>query len=179
MATFIGALGIAAGIIELTVRWDEEEYLVAMRKKYEGRELCVHASNNPDLIYELVPNKCGHNSIGQKDIEHIKAKPNGVFRIGVIGDSVTEGLGIELEEGYPRVLESILIESGYQVEVLKFAVRGYTTVQELALLDSLEFDRISSFGVMFSMILLILCSMMSTLKWADSFTGLIPTSFIG
>lgn len=141
LVSLVATLLLAAGIIELNVRWEEHEYQEAMRQKYKGRDLCVKASENPELIYELIPNKCGHNSIGQRDVEHDKVKAKGVFRIGVIGDSVTEGLGVELEESYPRVLEANLRDSGFQVEVLKFAVRGYTTTQELALLDhALKFD---------------------------------------
>jgi lysophospholipase L1-like esterase len=132
---------LTIGIIEVKTRWDEGVYLKDMQAKYEGRELCLRASQDPILIYELTPNKCDHNSLGFRDVEHTKAKPRGTFRIGVIGDSVTEGVGVEIDESYPRVLENILVDSGYRVEVLKFAVRGYATTQELVLLQqALKFD---------------------------------------
>lgn len=140
-ATLVLTLAIAVGIIEMKVRWEERSYFKEMQKKYKDRELCLRASANPNLVYEMVPNQCENNSIGQRDVEHEQTKPKGTFRIGVIGDSVTEGLGVTQAESYPRVLEKLLSDSGKQVEVLKFAVRGYTTTQEIELLkQALKYD---------------------------------------
>lgn len=141
LTTLVLTLAITVGIIEMKVRWEERSYFKEMQEKYKDRELCLRASANIKLVYEMVPNQCENNSIGQRDVEHEQKKPKGTFRIGVIGDSVTEGLGVTLEESYPRVLEKLLTDSGQQVEVLKFAVRGYTTTQEIELLkQALTYD---------------------------------------
>lgn len=62
------------------------------------------------------------NSKGWRDVEHELEKPAGTFRIGIIGDSVTFGTGVQLEDIYFRVLEQLLRRRGYgHVEVLGFA----------------------------------------------------------
>jgi lysophospholipase L1-like esterase len=62
------------------------------------------------------------NANGWRDVEHTLAKPPGRFRIGVIGDSVTFGTGVAIEDAYFRVLEKLLHDGGNEnVEVLAFA----------------------------------------------------------
>ena len=80
-------------------------------------------SNNSKLIYDLLPNAVaienGYwvdikptsvriNSDGFRDKNYSIEKPNGVFRIVAIGDSLTFGFGVESEESYPKVLEKNL-----------------------------------------------------------------------
>lgn len=72
------------------------------------------------------------NSLGYRDVEHPLAKPPGVYRIVVIGDSIAAGLHVErTEDVFPAVLERLLRERGVNAEVLNFAVSGYNTQQEV------------------------------------------------
>ena len=48
------------------------------------------------------------NSMGLRDYEHKNGKDPLTFRILVLGDSFTFGLGVNLEESYPKVLETML-----------------------------------------------------------------------
>jgi len=74
------------------------------------------------------------NALGFRDREHAIAKPPGVFRILVLGDSVTNGYGVEVEEMYTRRLESLLAErDGERYEVVNFGLPQYSTVQEVTL----------------------------------------------
>ena len=137
MASLLLTLALIIVGIELWTRWDESQYHAEMQAKYQKHDLCVRKSSNANLIYELIPNKCGANSIGQKDTEHAKEKPDSIFRIAVIGDSVTEGVGVDSENSYPKKLETILnsdsaLDQTY--EIMKFAVRGYGIGQEVELL---------------------------------------------
>jgi len=82
------------------------------------------------------------NSLGYLDVDHSINKPNGVYRIAVLGDSFTEARNVALETTYWKQLESALLAQGKQVEVLSFGIGGYGTAQELITLkkDVLQFS---------------------------------------
>ncbi len=67
------------------------------------------------------------NSRGMRDREYPLEK-HGKLRILALGDSVTEGWGVEESETYPKVLESKYLGN---VEVWNLGVVGYGTDQEL------------------------------------------------
>lgn len=75
------------------------------------------------------------NSAGMRDREHTVAKPPGVFRIAVLGDSFAEAMQVDRERAFWAVLERRLRGcawlSGREPEVLNFGVSGYGTAQEL------------------------------------------------
>lgn len=76
------------------------------------------------------------NSLGYRDIEHTVAKPAGVKRVAVMGDSHSEGLQVPLQDTYARRLEESLNDSAHKTadktnyEVVNFACSGYSTAQE-------------------------------------------------
>lgn len=69
------------------------------------------------------------NSLGMRDPERTQAKPAGVFRIAVFGDSMTEGVQVDLEQTFTQLLEARLKQRGLKVEVLNFGVNGYSPLQ--------------------------------------------------
>ncbi|MBU1262912.1 SGNH/GDSL hydrolase family protein [bacterium] len=105
-------------------------------------------SNNPAIGYEPVPNYEYYgkdlyfyefhgksNSLGFRDCEHSLQKKEGVYRILIIGDSISMGLGIErTEDIYPVLLEKKLGELNKNIEVINFGVSGYNTQQEVGIL---------------------------------------------
>jgi hypothetical protein len=72
------------------------------------------------------------NADGRRDRPVAKAKPEGVFRVAVLGDSYAEAREVDLDATFwavaGRELERCL---GRKVEVLNFGVSGYGTAQEL------------------------------------------------
>jgi len=67
------------------------------------------------------------NSQGWKDVEHTVAKPEGAFRVLVLGDSNTYGI-VPLEQLYTRHLERILKErTRLNVEVITIGLGGWGT----------------------------------------------------
>ncbi|MFA6916022.1 MAG: arylesterase [Parachlamydiales bacterium] len=48
-------------------------------------------------------------------------------KIAVLGDSLTQGHGVAPEDAFPKVLESILVEQGYEVKVISNGVSGAVT----------------------------------------------------
>lgn len=58
------------------------------------------------------------------------------IKILAIGDSLTAGYGLRLDESYPKILERKLLESNLNVEVINAGVSGETTA---GLLERIEF----------------------------------------
>src|SRR5215470_3389430 len=95
-------------------------------------------SANPKLGWEPVPlaertaSRKGINDLGYRDLNHSVAKPPGVLRIVVIGDSIAQGTRIKSDTAiFPRVLEAELRLKGVPAEVQNFGVQGYNTQQEV------------------------------------------------
>jgi lysophospholipase L1-like esterase len=76
------------------------------------------------------------NSKGFRDLEFNPAKEKNVFRIIGLGDSVTYGAGVRLEDTYLKQLERMLNgrSSGKQYQILNMGVPAYNTYQELIFL---------------------------------------------
>ncbi len=105
-------------------------------------------SKNPKIGFEPVPGLEYHgserafldyegasNSQGFRDVEHAVAKPAGVYRIVVIGDSVGAGLKVErTADTFPPLLQQKLDAGGLKSEVINLSVSGYNTQQEVELL---------------------------------------------
>jgi lysophospholipase L1-like esterase len=105
----------------------------------------VRPSPHGDVVYELKPGTRGifqrqplHiNSRGLRDREYSLRKPPGTFRLVGLGDSVMFGWGVREEESYLAVLErrlNSLPPPHPRFEVLNFAVPGYNTAIEVAVL---------------------------------------------
>jgi len=97
------------------------------------------SSPNPLLKYVPKPQSGDISSYGIRDRELELAKPPGVFRIVVIGDSVAYGYcndheSIAPEHTFPRQLEEILNRDRWAgsrtVQVVNLGVSGYDTSQE-------------------------------------------------
>ena len=67
--------------------------------------------------------------------------PESPQRVLVLGDSLTAGYGLPLEESFPARLEAALRAEGFDVEVVNGGVSGDTTAGGLARLDWLLADR--------------------------------------
>jgi len=79
----------------------------------------------------LVPVRVNHR--GLRDIDHQLAKPPGVFRILVLGDSFVEAMHVPLEATSGRLLEQQLNADSPapRVEVISAGVSGYGTASEV------------------------------------------------
>lgn len=114
--------------------------------------LLMHQSDDR-LGYRAIPNsKMEHhesdfdvsvwiNSEGLRDYEHKKEKDKNIFRILILGDSFTFGTGVNMEETYPKVLESMLnrhiVNEDKKYEIINAGVPGYGTEQEYLYLEDL------------------------------------------
>jgi hypothetical protein len=91
------------------------------------------------LVSTETPRFVQINSHGFRDVERTYEKPAETVRIAVLGNSWTEALQVPVERTYTAVLEAKLNKdqcfTGKRVEVLNFGVAGYSTAQELLLLQ--------------------------------------------
>jgi hypothetical protein len=68
------------------------------------------------------------NSHGWRDVEHVRPKPEGVFRILVLGDSFMEGYAVSDEDTFARQFEGVARQAGLEnIEVMNMGVGGYGT----------------------------------------------------
>jgi len=106
----------------------------------------VRPDPNPDILYGFIPGVTTNdgqiriNSQGYRDAEFPTAEARArMFLVLNLGDSVTFGGRVRLEETYPKRLEQQLnADAGSSnVRVLNAGVPGYNTQQELAVLRQL------------------------------------------
>src|SRR3990167_5983993 len=78
-----------------------------------------------------------NNSYGFREREFVVPKPPGTYRIMVLGDSMSWGVGVPVNERYSNFLEDLLNQSSppLHFEVLNFATQAGNIAEELATLQ--------------------------------------------
>ncbi|MCD6371335.1 MAG: hypothetical protein J7L39_01295, partial [Candidatus Aenigmarchaeota archaeon] len=73
------------------------------------------------------------NSYGFKDYEWNITKPNNTIRIIALGDSFTEGFGVDVNETWPKQLEAMLnnLNLSVRFEVFNMGQGGWGTYEEV------------------------------------------------
>jgi lysophospholipase L1-like esterase len=106
---------MAVGALELAVRIARPN----QRDFYNGAKV-LRPSARPGQRHELIPNSVNEsyigvpvriNSLGLRDREISLRKHDGTFRILALGDSITFGFGVRLEDTYVKRLEARLQRS--------------------------------------------------------------------
>lgn len=108
----------------------------------------IRRSENPRLIYELIPDVSGMmqgvrvaiNSSGYRGPDYPPHKAPGTFRVVGVGDSIAFGLGVNYGESYMALLERHLGGSETPCEVVNLSAPGYNTAMEVEMLISRGFD---------------------------------------
>ncbi len=104
-------------------------------------------TDNTKIVYELVPGRdSGYGYINQQGFrrngEFQKPKPQGVVRIAMLGDSITQGLFVRQGETFSDQLEIILNEyakrnnTSKRYEVMNAGVSGYNLGAEVEVLKT-------------------------------------------
>lgn len=77
------------------------------------------------------------NALGLRGPEVTRVRPPGTRRVLVLGDSYVFGVGVDEEHLFTTCLERRLSRDGARVEVVNAGVSGYSTDQQLLLLQEL------------------------------------------
>ena len=104
-------------------------------KVIRNEQYFEHHSNKTGGYYGV---EIKTNSVGwREDRDYSLEKPHGVKRIIVLGDSITLGWGVELNQTYPKIFEQLLNNDPslrYRYEVINTGVGNYNTFLELEML---------------------------------------------
>jgi lysophospholipase L1-like esterase len=114
-----------------------------LKHELAGRENILRKSPFPEMAYEGFPNSEGYvwgahikiNSLGFRDKEYDLKKNSGTFRIAVLGDSITFGNMLSIEDVYTEQLENLFSKKKKDVEVLNLGMTGYDTLAEVSSLE--------------------------------------------
>jgi hypothetical protein len=133
LALISGGVAIALLVLEIGLRVFQFSYVSFFRP---DERLGLRLRENAEGWYRSEGEAYVRvNSAGFHDRERSLAKPPGVYRIAVLGDSYAEALQVELEKAFHAQLERRLNAcqafGGKTVEVLNFGVSSYGTAQQL------------------------------------------------
>ncbi len=131
---FLGIV-IALGVVEFGLRQLGPAIDPAAKNEWLG---CVGWAGQPHQTLTYVTNQFTTteviNSAGLPDVEHRYNKPDGVYRILIIGDSFVEAYQVKLEHSFARQLEKMLNNrrgpQPLRFEVIKAGYRSWGTDQE-------------------------------------------------
>ena len=140
LATLAGSLFVCLLLLEVTVRLIEPREVA--RYFFVQPDSVVHHKFIPlaksrfktssfNTHYEI-------NSLGLRDKEYPLKKPAGTTRVLMLGDSFTEGIGVEANETFSKVLEGLLNGEGRteKYEVINAGVGSYSPLPEYLYLKS-------------------------------------------
>jgi SGNH hydrolase-like domain, acetyltransferase AlgX len=133
----VTSLGMAAGLAELALRVSHfgESNRTPLQKLMEYDSLLGwrHKRNvSSAIVSDEYQINVQYNAEGWRGATRRFSKPPDVFRIMVLGDSFVDGYTLPVQDRFTEVLESSLRP---QFDVINLGVAGYSTDQELLLLD--------------------------------------------
>jgi len=132
---------------EVGLQWQEHSRINARIDKGDSfwkASATIHKkSDDHILIYELRPGAQSNregvsikiNRNGFRDDPFPRAYRSKERRIVVLGDSVAWGWGVSMSSAFPQRLEKMLLHSDTPSTIYNLAVDGYSTEQELRMLE--------------------------------------------
>jgi len=123
-----GLLG-AALLLELGLRLSEA--LGSSERSDERPKLPLYTAVDSPLVYALDPAHPDVNELGLRGPLPSVPKPEDVFRILLLGDSVAFGTGLERAQAFPARLRERLAGLEPPVEVIDASAEGYTPWNQL------------------------------------------------
>ena len=110
------------------VSWTEPDPVVGWRFT-PGRAYWYKGENDRVITGRI-------NSLGWRDRERSREKPEHTYRVAVIGDSFVEAFQVELDSTFVAIAERELTRRlGAPIEVLNLGRSGMTITEELAVID--------------------------------------------
>ena len=85
---------------------------------------CRFKTDEWDVVYKI-------NSMSLRDMEYTLNKPEGIFRILVLGDSFAQVHGVDIDESFPKLLERRLnFQDNANIEIINSGVFAYSPLVE-------------------------------------------------
>ena len=103
--------------------------------------------NNSNIGYTRIPNYTTKtardvifitNNLGFRDINRDEKSKN--KKIAVIGDSVLEGFGVEVDDRVSNKIETSLLAKNLNYDLLNFSIAGYATIDQVQILERYVLD---------------------------------------
>jgi hypothetical protein len=126
-------VNIFIGIFALVIFFIILETALNVHRSSTGKEesIPLYITTDKPYLYQMNPAHEKVNSFGLRDDEFTLEKPEGVFRILVLGDSLPYGRVVGMKKTFPNQLERIYLDKGKKVEVINAGVSGYSPYNEL------------------------------------------------
>jgi lysophospholipase L1-like esterase len=131
-------------VFELVASYRYDQWKEEFQQSDEWYGMLTIESDNTTLLWEYRPNFSGEylgatiatNRQGFRDTEHPVEKPPGVRRVVFAGDSVTVGVGVELQNIFVRQFQDIAHsdKAAPRVEAMSVSIDGYSGEQVLELI---------------------------------------------
>jgi lysophospholipase L1-like esterase len=122
----------------MTGYFEKSRHFTEIPKEMQDK-LIQDLENYEKTVPFLVKTEDLTNSFGFKDYEWKIEKSSNTYRIIALGDSMTEGVGVAINDTWPKQLEKKLNELNLskKFEVLNMGKRGYNTYKELMTLKAI------------------------------------------
>ncbi|MGE0151104.1 MAG: SGNH/GDSL hydrolase family protein [Reyranellaceae bacterium] len=141
LVSFVVAVVLTAALAEIFSRVVVDDGMHFDLEMWKYAKEIKRESDVPGLGHEHRPSTAGHfmgvpvsiNALGLRDRDYTPAKPAGAVRIVMLGDSVTFGWGVRIEDTPSKMVERLLNAgtAAPRYEVINTGVGNYNTVQEV------------------------------------------------
>jgi lysophospholipase L1-like esterase len=138
LATLVSLVITAVGL-ELLTRFIADDGMQFDLEMWKYARDIKQLAADPLIGHEHAPNRQARlmgvdfrtNSHGLRDREFSFDRVPGKLRIVMLGDSLTVGWGVPLEETFSKRIEQMYADVGIDAEVINLGVGNYNTVQEV------------------------------------------------
>jgi lysophospholipase L1-like esterase len=138
LATFV-SLVIAVFGLELLTRLVVDDGMQFDLEMWKYARDVKQVAADPLIGHEHAPNRQAHlmgvdfrtNAQGLRDRDYSFERVPGKLRIAMLGDSLTVGWGVPVEDTFAKRIERMYAAAGIDAEVINFGVGNYNTVQEV------------------------------------------------
>jgi len=132
-ATALGLELYVRLVIDDGMQYDLEMWKYAVDVKVVSVDPLIGHRHGANRHATLMGVTVATNSRGLRDREFEVARTEGVLRIVMLGDSLTEGWGVPVEDTFAKRVERRYAEHGVTAEAINTGVGNWNTVQEVEL----------------------------------------------
>jgi len=138
----VGAEVVVRLFVDDGMQYDLEMWKYANQGKRISENPNIGHEHRPGAVFDAMGTTVSINQFGMRGTDTTRTKPDGTYRILMIGDSLTFGWGVKAEETFSVRLSARLQAENPKIEVLNTGV-GNTNTQmqaEYFLSKGIEFD---------------------------------------